>query len=265
MKHSPDLAPVFLRLVEVVDELRVKCPWDRKQTVDSLRHLTIEETYELADAIIQKDFPEMKEELGDILLHIIFYSRIAAEQEEFELTEVIQTQIDKLIRRHPHIYGDVKAETEEQVKQNWEQIKAKEKAAQARNGQKPRKSTLAGVPSSLPSLIQAYRIQEKVASVGFDWENAEQVWDKVQEELMEFKAAETEAHREEEMGDLLFSIVNYCRFVGINPDDALAKTNAKFTRRFEQVEVAALAQKKELADMSLEEMEVLWEAAKNSQ
>ena len=262
MKHHPDLSKVFMRLVEVVDELRVKCPWDRKQTVDSLRHLTIEETYELAEAIVQKDFPEIKEELGDILLHIIFYARIAAEQEEFELTEVIQTQIDKLIRRHPHIYGDVKAETEEQVKQNWEQIKAREKAEQAQNGKAPRKSTLAGVPASLPSLIQAYRIQEKAASVGFDWENGEQVWDKVQEELQEFKEAKSETHREEEMGDLLFSLVNYCRFVGINPDDALAKTNEKFKRRFEQVETEALKQDRELSEMTLEEMEALWQAAK---
>ena len=260
MNEQAELLTAFNRLVEVVHELREKCPWDKKQTYESLRHLTLEEAHELAEAILKKDYPEMHEELGDLLLHIIFYARIGAERKHYDLTQVIHTQTEKLIRRHPHIYGEVKADTEEEVLANWEKIKAEEKKQQA--GRAKPKSTLEGVPSSLPSLIQAYRIQEKAANVGFDWENPSQVLDKVKEELEEFETANTPEEREAEMGDLLFSIVNYCRFMQINPDDALSRTNLKFKRRFMEVEQGAYAQDKSLSELSLEEMEHLWQQAK---
>ena len=260
MREQAELLTAFNRLVEVVHELREKCPWDKKQTYESLRHLTLEEAHELADSILKKDYEEMHEELGDLLLHIIFYARIGAERKHYDLTQVIHTQTEKLIRRHPHIYGEVKADTEEEVLANWERIKAEEKKKQA--GEAKPKSTLEGVPTSLPSLIQAYRIQEKAANVGFDWENPSQVLDKVKEELEEFETATTPEEREAEMGDLLFSIVNYCRFMQINPDDALSRTNLKFKKRFMEVEQGAYLQKKSLSELSLEEMETLWQQAK---
>ncbi len=237
-----------------MEELREKCPWDQKQTLDSLRHLTIEETYEISEAIINQDFSSLKGELGDVLLHIIFYSKIASETQLFNITDVIQTLTEKLIRRHPHIYGDVVAEDAEKVKSNWEEIKLKEGA----------KSVLGGVPAGLPSLIKAYRIQEKAASVGFDWENAKQVWDKVEEEMNEMKEAEHETHErfEEEMGDLFFALINYARKKGINPEDALEKTNKKFIQRFNYVEAKAKEKYNKLKEMTLEEMDVFWNEAK---
>ncbi len=260
MTERNDFLPAFERLVSVVHELREKCPWDKKQTFESLRHLTIEEAYELTDAILTKDYPEMKIELGDLLLHIIFYSRIAEEQSRFALSEVIHSQTEKLIRRHPHIYGDVQADTEEEVLKNWEQIKAEEKKSAA--GKEQPKSRLAGVPDSLPPLIQAYRIQEKVSAIGFDWEDSSQVLDKINEELEELHAADNLTDKEEEMGDLLFSLINYCRFAGINPDDALSRTNLKFKQRFNFIEQKAYEKNQNLADMSIDEMEALWKESK---
>lgn len=248
----------FQRLAEIVEELRERCPWDRKQTKESLRHLTIEETYELADAILQNDYEELKVELGDLLLHILFYASLAEEKGKFSLSEMIRAQIDKLIRRHPHVYGDLQNADEAKIKANWEQIKAKEKAAK---GGKP-KLTLDGVPESLPSIIKAYRMQEKAASVGFDWDKKDQVWAKVKEEIQEFDEATSTRHKEEEMGDLLFALVNYCRHVGINPEDALSRTNNKFKQRFEFIEQSAINQHKSLKDMTLAEMEILWQQAK---
>ena len=250
----------FQRLVEIVEELREKCPWDRKQTKESLRHLTIEETYELADAILKDDYAEIKTELGDLLLHIIFYNSLASEKGEFSLDEMIQGQIDKLIRRHPHIYGDMVGASEEEIRVNWEQIKAKEKEAAGIK----EASVLDGVPESMPSLIKAQRMQEKAALVGFDWENKEQVWGKVEEELEEFKAESSVEKQEEEMGDLLFALVNYCRFLGINAEDALAKTNRKFKARFEHIESRSRELQKPLTEMKLEEMEEYWQEAKKS-
>lgn len=256
------LAQTFLRLVEIVAELRVKCPWDRKQTKESLRHLTIEETYELADAILEGDYEDIKEELGDLMMHFVFYGQLANEKGAFSLEEAIQSQIDKLIRRHPHVYGDLAGATEEEVKKNWEQIKAQEKAEKAKRGKLKPASTLDGVPESMPPLVKAQRMQEKASLVGFDWDNKEQVWAKVKEELAEFEQADNAQDREEEMGDLLFSIVNYCRFAGINADDALSKTNRKFKQRFEYLEGKAREQEKGLEDMSLMEMEAYWQEAK---
>jgi MazG family protein len=262
---NEQLLPTFQRLVEVVHELREKCPWDRDQTKESLRTLTIEETYELSDAILQDEWQEMKSELGDILLHVLFYSRIGEENGHFSTQEMLQTLIDKLIRRHPHIYGDTKADTADQVTKNWEQIKMEEK-----NGQK-KKTVLSGVPQSMPALIKAQRMQEKVASVGFDWEEPEQVWLKVQEELEEFKA-EADRHQaegnnqenlEKEFGDLLFSLVNYARFIKVNPEDALEKTNRKFRNRFEYLEAKVAAAGGNLKEMSLEEMDLIWEESKS--
>ncbi|MEZ4775158.1 MAG: nucleoside triphosphate pyrophosphohydrolase [Bacteroidia bacterium] len=248
----------FQRLTEIVEELREKCPWDRKQTKESLRHLTIEETYELADAVLKDDYAEIKAELGDLMLHVLFYSSLAAEKGKFTLGEMIQGQIDKLIRRHPHVYGDLQGATEEQVRQNWEQIKAKERE----NSGKKESSALDGVPESLPSLIKAQRMQEKASLVGFDWDNKEQVWAKVEEEIGEMQAAETADALEDEMGDLLFALVNYCRFSGINAEDALARTNRKFQYRFTHIERRAREIGKTLPEMSLEEMDVFWEEAK---
>lgn len=253
----------FERLLTIMDELREKCPWDRKQTIDSLRHLTIEETYELSDAILQQDTEEIKKELGDVLLHIVFYAKIASETDRFDMAGVINTLCDKLIKRHPHIYSTtagndqlVEVNNEEDVKQNWEQLKLQENNHQ--------KSLLSGVPASMPSLVKAYRMQEKAAQVGFDWPDAQQVWAKVEEELQEFKEAETAQHREEEFGDLLFSLVNYARFNNINPDDALERTNKKFKQRFEYIENNARAAGKKMNEMTLEEMDVYWNEAKNA-
>ena len=246
----------FERLLIIMDELREKCPWDKKQTIESLRHLTIEETYELADAIMEKDMVNIKKELGDVLLHIVFYSRIASETNAFDITDVINTLCEKLIHRHPHIYGDVKVENEQQVKENWEKLKLKE----------GNKSVLGGVPASLPSLIKASRIQEKARAVGFDWEEPGQVWEKVQEEIAEFKhEIDTQASQEKieaEFGDVMFSLINYARFNNINPEDALEKTNKKFIKRFQYLESKAAKSGKLLSDMTLAEMDVYWNEAK---
>lgn len=244
----------FERLLVMMDELREKCPWDKKQTIESLRHLTIEETYELADAILDKDMTNIKKELGDILLHIVFYARIASETREFDIADVINALCDKMISRHPHIYGDVKVESEQDVKENWEKLKLKE----------GNKSVLAGVPVSLPSLVKASRIQDKAKAVGFDWDKPEQVWDKVQEEIAELKQEiEQKSDKiEDEFGDVLFSLVNYARFLKINPEDALEKTNKKFIKRFQYLETEAKKSGKQLSDMTLAEMDVYWNKAK---
>lgn len=246
----------FERLLIIMDELREQCPWDKKQTIESLRHLTIEETYELTDAIMDKDMLNIKKELGDVLLHIVFYARIASETKEFDIADVINSLCDKLVSRHPHIYGNVKAENEQQVKENWEKLKLKE----------GNKSVLGGVPKSLPAVIKAMRIQEKARAVGFDWEKPEQVWDKVQEEIEELKhEVDTNTAKdkiEAEFGDVLFSLINYARFVDINPEDALEKTNKKFIKRFQYLESEAGKAGKQLSDMTLAEMDVYWNEAK---
>ncbi len=255
---SPDGA--FLRLLNVLHTLRTQCPWDKKQTMETLRHLTIEETYELSDAIIEGDIQEVKKELGDVMMHLVFYARIAEEQKAFDIVDVLNGVCDKLISRHPHIYGDVEAETEEQVKQNWEKLKLKE----------GNKSVLAGVPVSLPALVKASRIQEKARGVGFDWEEKQQVWEKVEEELQEFKdefnvteGNEIDTEKaESEFGDLLFSLINYARFININPENALEKTNKKFIKRFQYLEEKAKENGKALQDMTLAEMDIYWNEAK---
>lgn len=245
----------FQRLADIVAELREKCPWDRVQTKESLRHLTIEETYELADAILKDDYQEIKVELGDLMLHVLFYAKLAEEQGKFSIADVLTAQAEKLIRRHPHVYGEQAGlESPEAVRENWEKIKMKENA-------KP-KSVLSGVPNSLPSLIRSYRMQEKAANVGFDWDDAAGAWAKVQEELQEFEQATSPQDKEGEMGDLLFALVNYCRKVGINPDDALNRTALKFRSRFEYIEQQAQAQARTLPQMTLAEMDVLWDEAK---
>ena len=238
-----------------MDELRAKCPWDKEQTTESIRHLTIEETYELSDAILKGDHEEVKKELGDILLHIVFYAKIGSESGLYDIESVINQLCEKLIRRHPHIYGDVQAENSDVVKQNWEQIKLKEKG-------NAKKSVLSGVPNSMPSLVKALRMQDKAAQVGFDWENKNQVWEKVEEELNEFKTAFNAKDREEEFGDLLFSLINYARFENINPDDALEKTNQKFKKRFEYIEAKAEAKNLDLKSLGLRQMDEWWVEAK---
>ncbi|HLT32844.1 MAG TPA: nucleoside triphosphate pyrophosphohydrolase [Aquaticitalea sp.] len=246
----------FERLLTIMDELREQCPWDKKQTMESLRHLTIEEVYELGDAILDNDLDEVKKELGDLLLHIVFYARIGSETKHFDIADVCNSISDKLIERHPHIYGDVKVENEEDVKRNWEQIKLKEKG---------KKSVLQGVPASLPAMVKANRIQDKVAGVGFDWEQPHQVWEKVEEELQEFKSEVDAGNRdkmENEFGDILFSLINYARFLKINPENALERTNKKFIKRFQYLESKSLEINKKLADMTLAEMDVFWEEAK---
>jgi XTP/dITP diphosphohydrolase len=252
----------FERLLTIMDDLRTNCPWDKKQTIESLRHLTIEETYELSDAILGGDMQEIKKELGDIMLHLVFYSRIASETDDFNITGVLNSICDKLINRHPHIYSDTEVSSEEDVKRNWEQIKLKE----------GNKSVLAGVPASLPALVKASRIQEKARGVGFDWDNKGQVWAKVEEELQEFKdefnvaddIAIDQEKAEAEFGDLLFSLINYARFININPEDALEKTNRKFIKRFQYLESKAREHGKQLQDMNLAEMDVFWNEAKKS-
>ncbi len=242
----------FQRLLTIMDELREQCPWDRKQTFLSLRKLTIEETYELADELLKEDLDGIKEEIGDLLLHMVFYAKIASEQGAWDIADALNTVCDKLIERHPHIYGDVVAEDEEAVKQNWEKIKLA--------AGKGKKTVLSGVPTALPAMVKAMRMQEKTAQFGFDWDNVEQVWDKVREEMEEFHEAETERHQEEEFGDLLFSLINYARWKGIDPETALERTNMKFRKRFEFVEQAA--GNGGLSEMPLSEMEVLWQRAK---
>ena len=248
----------FARLLKIMDELREQCPWDKKQTMDTLRYLTLEEVYELSDAILKKDQTEIKKELGDVLLHIVFYAKIGSESGEFDITSVIDPLSEKLINRHPHIYGDVKVENEEEVKKNWEKLKLKE----------GKKSVLEGVPSSLPALIKAMRIQEKARGVGFDWEHPEQVWDKVQEEIRELNKEIRDKSNiekiEDEFGDVLFALINYSRFININPEDALERTNKKFISRFMYMEQKILESGKNLSDCSLAEMDVYWNEAKKN-
>jgi len=246
----------FDRLLTIMDELRENCPWDQKQTFRSLRHLTIEETYELSDSILEDDPEEIKKELGDIMLHMIFYARIASETKTFHIGDVLNGVAEKLINRHPHIYGDVEVQDEQEVKRNWEKIKLKE------NGNK---SVLGGVPKSLPALVKAMRIQEKARGVGFDWDNKDQVWGKVLEEMNEFleaSRAADQAAMQHEFGDLLFSLINYSRFININPEEALELTNKKFIKRFQSLEEAIKKDGENISELSLEEMDVYWEAAK---
>ena len=245
----------FNRLLDIMDELREKCPWDKKQTLESLRHLTIEETYELADAILDNDLEEIKNELGDVLLHIVFYSKIGSEKKAFDIADVANSISDKLVSRHPHIYGDVVVKNEEEVQRNWEKLKLKE----------GKTSVLEGVPKSLPAVVKANRIQDKVAGVGFDWEEPQQVWEKVQEELSELNEEIKNGNKENiesEFGDVLFSMINFARFIDVNPENALEKTNKKFIKRFQFLEAAAKKEGKELSDMSLVEMDVHWENSK---
>lgn len=245
----------FDRLLKIMDELREQCPWDRKQTLASLRHLTIEETYELGDAILDENMDELKGEIGDLMLHMVFYSKIASEKGAFDIADVLNAICDKLVHRHPHIYGDVEANDEETVKANWEKLKLKE----------GKKSVLEGVPRSLPALVKATRIQDKVKGIGFEWDNKEQVWDKVNEEIAEFRVEEekgNQAEMEAEFGDVLFALINYARWNKINPEDALAKTNKKFIDRFQWMEINAASEGKQLSDMNLKEMDIYWEKAK---
>jgi len=254
---SENLSKAFLDLVEIMDTLREKCPWDKKQTIQSLRSNTIEELYELVDAIIEEDWQGIKEELGDILLHVLFYAKIGTEQGQFTLQDSIEGISKKLIHRHPHIYGDVKADDEETVKKNWEQLKLQE----------GKKSLLEGVPNSLPAMVKAFRIQQKVKQVGFEWENIEQVWEKVEEEMEELKAevdAQNQDKMEQEFGDVLFSLINYARFLNIDPESALERTNKKFKYRFELMEAFAKENGLDLAKMSLDEKNNLWDSIKSS-
>ncbi len=246
----------FDRMLTIMDELRLNCPWDKKQTYESLSYLTIEEVYELNDAIIEKDINELKKEIGDVFLHLLFYSKIASEEKKFDIKDVLDSLAEKMIRRHPHIYGDETVESEEEVKANWEKIKLKEGSLE-----KPKK-LFDGVPKSLPAMVKAVRIQQKARGVGFDWDEKEQVWDKVQEELQEFKEAPTKEEREKEFGDVLFSMINYARFVDIDPEQALEKTNKKFVRRFTNMEEAIQDDGKNLSEMNLEEMDKYWNTAK---
>ncbi|MBT8305213.1 MAG: nucleoside triphosphate pyrophosphohydrolase [Bacteroidia bacterium] len=257
MNSRKDQLKAIDRLLTIMDELREQCPWDKKQTFESLRHLTIEETYELGDAILDNDLQEVKKELGDLLLHIVFYARIGSETRDFDIADVANDICEKLISRHPHIYGDIEVQDEEEVKRNWENLKLKE----------GKKSVLEGVPKSLPALVKANRIQDKVAGVGFDWEEPGQVWEKLQEELKEFQdevKGNDKRAMENEFGDVLFSMINYARFLNIDPENALERTNKKFTKRFKYLEEKARSLGKSLKDMSLEEMDVYWAEAKKS-
>jgi len=253
-------ATSFERLLRIMDDLRENCPWDMKQTMETLRHLTIEETYELSDAILSGDMQEIRKELGDIMLHLVFYARIGSETKDFDITQVLNGICDKLINRHPHIYSDTEVNNEDDVKRNWEKIKLKE----------GNKSVLGGVPASLPALVKASRIQEKARGIGFDWEHKNQVWEKVEEEMQEFKAEFNAADdtvidhekAEGEFGDLLFSLINYARFIDINPENALEKTNRKFIKRFQYLESKAQENGKKLQDMTLAEMDIFWNEAK---
>ena len=245
----------FSKLLEIMDMLREQCPWDKKQTIESLRYLTIEEVYELSDAILDKDMEEIKKELGDILLHVVFYARIASETNDFDISDVINNLCDKLIHRHPHIYGNVTAKNEEEVKENWEKLKLKE----------GKKSVLEGVPKSLPAIVKAFRIQEKVRGVGFDWENKKQVWEKVLEEIEELKEEVQKGNQdkiESEFGDVLFALTNYSRFINVNPEDALEKTNKRFIQRFKIMEQLIKNKNLQMEKMSLVELDKFWERAK---
>lgn len=256
MNSLKDKLSAFEKLLKIMDDLRKDCPWDKEQTFESLRHLTVEETYELSEAIFDKDVENIKKELGDLMLHIVFYAKIGSETGDFDMADVLNYISEKLIFRHPHIYGDVEVKDAQNVKENWETLKLKE----------GRDSVLSGVPKSLPPLVKAYRIQEKAKGVGFDWEKPEQVWNKVQEEMLELKAevdkGESKEKMENELGDLMFSIINYARFIGVNPEDALEKTNRKFIHRFQHLEGKAKGMGKSLKDMTLAEMDVFWEEAK---
>ena len=255
MNSREEQLKAFDRLLTIMDELREQCPWDRKQTMESLRHLTIEETYELGDAILDKDLEEVRKELGDLLLHLVFYAKIGSETNDFDIADVANGICDKLIDRHPHIYGDVEVADEEEVKRNWENLKLRE----------GKKSVLEGVPRSLPAVVKASRIQEKVAGVGFDWEKPEQVFEKLQEELGELQheiETENKDKMEAEFGDVMFSMINYARFLGINPENALERTNKKFISRFQYLEAKAAEKNKALKDMTLAEMDVFWNEAK---
>ncbi len=257
MSSRKDQLNAFDRLLTIMDELRTQCPWDKKQTLQTLRHLTIEETYELGDAILDNDLEEVKKELGDLLLHIVFYAKIGSETNDFDIADVANSICDKLISRHPHIYGDVKVADEAEVKRNWETLKLKE----------GKSSVLEGVPKSLPALVKASRIQEKVAGVGFDWEEPQQVFEKLEEELEELQHEITENNTdkiEAEFGDVLFSMINYGRFLKISPENALERTNKKFIKRFQYLEMKAKKMGKSIQDMTLAEMDVYWEEAKNS-
>jgi len=252
------LSDSFLALVKIMDELREKCPWDKKQTIHTLRPLTIEEMYELTDAITAENWQDIKEELGDVMLHLLFYSKIANEQQQFTLQDVLESISKKLIHRHPHIYGNVEVTNEEEVKKNWEQLKLQEKG-------KANKSVLSGVPTSLPAVVKATRIQEKAKQVGFEWDNIEDVWKKVEEEIGELKSAieqQNQQHIEEEFGDVLFSLINYARFLQVDAEGVLEKTNQKFIYRFQQIEKIANAEGKSLTDMSLQEMDAIWNKVK---
>ena len=246
----------FERMLVIMDELREQCPWDKKQTMDSLRYLTIEELYELSDAILDKDIPEIKKELGDLLLHIVFYARIASETNDFDISDVINGVCDKLVHRHPHIYGDVKVNDEVEVKKNWEKLKLKE----------GKKSVLEGVPGSLPAIVKAFRIQEKVRGIGFDWDNKSQIWEKVLEEIEELKAEVENKNKERiesEFGDVLFALINYARFIDVNPEDALERCNKRFIKRFQIMEKKLKEEEKDLLDMDLDQMNKYWRWAKN--
>lgn len=253
MNNDQLTADAFMRLVNIMNDLREKCPWDKKQTMQTLRNLTIEETYELADAVLTNDIKSVKEEVGDLMLHLLFYARIAAEQNQFTLAEAIHQECEKLIHRHPHVYGTVQVKDDEQVKQNWEQLKLKE----------GKKSVLGGVPLGLPAMVKAYRMQEKTKQVGFEWEHASQVWEKVEEEIGELKESLTKPENqnqvEEEFGDVLFALINYGRFIGVEAESALERVNRKFKSRFEFIENHAL---KPVVELSLDEMNQLWDRAK---
>jgi len=256
MKKMDRRLEQFERLLNIMDDLRAKCPWDKKQTLESLRHLTIEETYELADAILEDDLPEVKKELGDLLLHIVFYAKIGSEKGAFDIGDVAEGICEKLIHRHPHIYGDVEVADEEEVKANWEKLKLKE----------GKTSVLEGVPKSLPAMVKATRIQDKARGVGFDWDNRDQVWEKVKEEIGELKEeidkGTSQERIESEFGDVLFSMINYARFLDVDPELALERTNKTFIKRFQHLESGAKRDGKELSEMSLEEMDVYWNEAK---
>lgn len=253
MNTRKEQLKAFEKLLDIMDELREKCPWDRKQTMDTLRTLSIEEIYELSDAIIENDSEEIKKELGDVFLHLVFYSKIASEKNQFDITDVLNSICDKLIRRHPHIYSNTKATTEEEVKKNWEQIKLNEGNS----------SVLSGVPTSLPAMVKAYRIQDKVKGVGFEFENQEQVFDKIQEEIEEFKNEENPIDREMEFGDILFSLINYGRFLGINSEDALERSNKKFINRFKELELIVQQNNQNINNLTISELNTLWEKVKN--
>lgn len=255
MTRRKEQLAAFERLLDIMDELREKCPWDKKQTLDSLRPLTIEETYELADAILDKNTADIKGELGDLLLHIVFYAKIGSETNDFDMADVIDGICDKLIKRHPHIYGDINVDNEADVKKNWERLKLKD----------GKTSVLQGVPKSLPALVKAWRIQEKVSGVGFDWDHKNQVFSKVEEELQEFHheiASQNPDSMESEFGDVLFSLINYARFININPENALERTNKKFIKRFQYMERQIKHQNKDINDLSVEQMDALWNEAK---